>query len=222
MQSKSVKYDTAEIVFHGKRPKALLLEFQSRQMALIIKPPATVCKVFSAEPYDNLATIELDTSGVPFGKLKKDQILDLLNERFHTCKWLYSPMAIRAIDKINEENTAQIEAMRKQQEYMKQTRLKRKQAAETLYNSYTLGPHEPKTAVRKAPLDEEKLRKGKQEVIHRFTQQKRAIYDSYGQRWIKCRKCNEIKPIEEYGNYDYGGPGKVNSGICRVCLESSN
>jgi len=221
-ESISIKYDAAEIIFHGKRPKALLLEYHSRKMALVIKPPATVCKEFSAEPYSNLATIELNASDIPFGMLRKDEILGLLNEKFRDCRWLYSPMAICAIDKINEENAALIETMRKQKSLEKHNQSKQRETAVAIHSNHAQGTHNPKAAIQKAPLDEEKLRKGKAEVLNLFTQQKKAIYDSYGQRWIKCRKCNEIKPLEEFDDYDYGGPCKVNSGTCRACLRKTN
>lgn len=65
---------------------------------------------------------------------------------------------------------------------------------------------------------ETQMRFGYEEIKNRFTQQKEPIFDSYGRRWIKCRRCGEIK-IEECFT-SYGGPGEVNIGTCSKCWKN--
>ena len=45
--------------------------------------------------------------------------------------------------------------------------------------------------------------------------QSNIIRDSYGQRWVKCEICGEIKPDYDFGSY--GGLNHVNMGTCRDC-----
>jgi len=212
-----IQFETAEVNFNGKRPTALLCSYRKKQIAFRIKPPKTVCKVYTIEPFNNLATIGLDASNIAFGELKKEQILNKLKEKLNGCSWVYSPMAIRALGDINEANDAWIEEKRKQAELLAQTR--RKQTPHIVRTGHITGTHKPAIPPAKwGPDRAEKLRKGKEEVKDRFTQQQKAIYDSFGQRWILCRECKEIKPVEDFGNYDYGGFNKVNSGICKLCI----
>lgn len=213
---KAIRLETAEISFNGKRPIALLCSYRNRQIAFRIKPPMTVCKVYTIEPYNNLATIGLDATNIAFGELKKESILVMLGEKLHACDWIYSPMAIKALDAINEANDARIEEKRKHAKLLAQTR--RDQTPHMVRTGHISGTHRPAIPPAKwDPNHAEKLKKGKAEVKDRFTQQQKAICDSFGQRWIQCRECKEIKPVEDFGNYDYGGPNKVNSGICKTC-----
>lgn len=217
---KAIWFETAEISFNGKRPITLLCSYQNRQIALRIKPPMTACKVYTIEVYNNLATIGLDAASISFCELKKESILVMLGEKLHTCDWIYSPMAIKALDAINEANDAWIEAKRKKREFLAQTL--REQNARVIHTGYVNSTHKPAIPHAKNDPDRaEKLRKGREEVKDRFTQQQKAIRDSFGQRWIQCRECKETKPVEDFGNYDYGGPNKVNSGICKICKKET-
>lgn len=77
---------------------------------------------------------------------------------------------------------------------------------------------EERTENNQEDSKDKQMRLGYEEIKNRFTQQKEPIFDSYGRRWIKCRRCGEIK-IEECFT-SYGGPGEVNIGTCSKCWKN--
>ena len=213
MVAKSVQFETAEIDFTGKRPSALLLSCQSRQLALRIKPPATACKSYTVEPYGKTATIELDTSEISFGELKKEQIQSMLGDQLSRCRWLYNPKAISALDNINKSNDEWIESNRKQRELLEQQR-DRIWATQSKSIIYPSKMQERRESEPSSQNDEETLGKRRIEIKNRFTQQETEIF-AYGQRWIQCTECGIINPADYFT--DYGGRNRVNSGICKDC-----
>ena len=206
-ESVPVKFDSAEIVYAGKQPDALLLSYRSRPLAIRIKPPDTACKTFLARPYESIATLFLDASSIPYGELKKNQILKLLRGQLQSCAWIYSPRVSSALDRINQKNDVWIKHKREQSVL-----------AERDFRLQT-SFHDPSNALReqRRPIQnrDAELERGRREVVNLFTQQHTEIYDSFGQRWVQCTQCGEIKPTDEFS--DYGGRNRVNSGICRRC-----
>ncbi len=74
------------------------------------------------------------------------------------------------------------------------------------------------TPPQKTKEDIQKEReKGYEEVkaLFNINNQVDIIRDSYGQRWVQCEFCGEIKPDFEFGSY--GGNNHVNLGECREC-----
>lgn len=204
-----IKFEKAEIVYNGKRPAGMLLEYQSRKMALCIRPPANVCKTYSVKAYENMATLELDTTGISFSELKKEQITEALGKRFENSLWIYNSKALNAIDEINIANDARIEEMREKEETENR---QRQQQWERQRSPFSSGQSAPKVTEE---MRDKRLKVGYEEVKELFTQQDTQIRDTYGQRWAKCEVCGEIKPDFEF--VSYGGINSVNLGICRDC-----
>lgn len=48
-----------------------------------------------------------------------------------------------------------------------------------------------------------------------ITQQDTIVYDDQGRRWVLCERCGKVK--RDVDMVSYGGPGKVNLGICKEC-----
>lgn len=55
------------------------------------------------------------------------------------------------------------------------------------------------------------------QVKDRFNQTDTPVYDSSGQKWIKCEICCEIKESSDF--LDYGCPNRATLGQCRDCLK---
>lgn len=68
-------------------------------------------------------------------------------------------------------------------------------------------------------FENEELRKGYFEVKDRFVQQHEPVIDSYGVRWYMCKKCNTIRPVSDFA--DYNIPGALNLGVCNMCCKKS-
>lgn len=234
VKAKSVKFESAEIRFKGKRPTALLLSKKSHQMAVCMKPPATVCKMYTVKPYETrgkkLATIQLDVADISFGQQKKEQILALLEKKMHISGWLYNPLAIRVLDTINGANSRWIEAQRRQriqreqeeQRRRKQLDLREKNQQKRMEGAIRSNQNErdKEDEIRKQEYEKE-LNIGFIEVFDKFNQQETPIIDRYGRRWIQCKFCRK-KDIET-SFASYGDLNSVNLGICNECsrLESS-
>lgn len=66
-------------------------------------------------------------------------------------------------------------------------------------------------------LAREKDRKHRYEYVKNlFVQQDKPITDYYGNRWVKCEICGEIKETHEF--VEYGGKNRVNLGQCKDCI----
>lgn len=65
-----------------------------------------------------------------------------------------------------------------------------------------------------------KRNRGYEEIKDSFIQQHTRIIDSFGQRWVKCELCGEIKSESEFSSY--GGANHVNLGVCKVCSRSKH
>ncbi len=52
-----------------------------------------------------------------------------------------------------------------------------------------------------------------------FEQQETQVRDAEGNRWIKCEFCGKIAMESEFPSY--GGPGRVNLGICKECYANN-
>ena len=221
----SIRFESAEIRSNDRRPEALLLSYQSHQMALCIAPPPNVCKRYLSKPYRDLATVQLNTEEIPFGSWGKQDILGLLGTLFPTSCWLYSPKAIRALDRINETNDVWIEELRRQreqrllleQDHRENAVRRAKQQMDRVPQASSSDRMDPgqKPAHEKDAALEAELKQGYREVAGRFTQQVEQIRDSYGRRWLQCTVCGKIIPEHECPSY--GGPNRVNSGICADC-----
>ena len=55
-----------------------------------------------------------------------------------------------------------------------------------------------------SPSAEEKYKLGKEEIINRDFSKKEPVWDSYDQRWVKCRFCGEIVRSDEALHYVFG------------------
>lgn len=219
-EGRGVKFENAKIVCTGKTPTALILEVKSRQMALCIRPPSNVCKQFFVKPYKDLSTLELNSSKIPFGELNREQIMNALRKCFDYSRWIYNSKALRAIENINKENDAWIEEIRKREEEEKHRREEQRilqlQCQQKLHqrshdsDQSFEHPHQLPSLT-----EEEKRQAGYEEVKDLVTQQETQIIDSFGQRWIQCKSCGEIKLASEC--VSYGGKRTVNLGLCKEC-----
>lgn len=232
---KVVRFEEASIKTQGNRPTAIILTFHSHQMALCITPPSTVCKKrWPLKPFQNLATIQFDASRIPFSQKQKNQLMKLIADQMKLCKWVYSPKANQAIDKINDLNQSWLRekqereriAIRRQKDkrrFQEQRRYEQKKTVNPTLNGLPRWDGSSdlrnKTRVEQGLTAEQKRMAGYNEVKNRFTQQDEQIRDSFGTRWIKCRICGEIKPAQEFS--DYGGKNSINSGTCSSCRRKS-
>lgn len=58
---------------------------------------------------------------------------------------------------------------------------------------------------------------GRQMILEAMNQQERPVLDEWGNRWVRCEFCGEIKEATEF--VSFGGRGRVNLGRCQACKE---
>lgn len=121
MPKTRIVFDRAEIVFSGERPSVLILTKKDAKLAVVVKPPATVCKETIPKRYKDLATVVMDLLdyGETFSECKKEEIFELLKTD-RIFYWLFSPKALNAIPKANAKNDEYKEYCRKRDETLRQ------------------------------------------------------------------------------------------------------
>jgi hypothetical protein len=58
----------------------------------------------------------------------------------------------------------------------------------------------------------------KESIMEYMNQQERPVLDSWGERWIRCEFCGEVKEVSEF--VSFGGRGRVNLGRCQGCKDN--
>ena len=216
-----VFFDCTEIVYSGDRPTALIASKSKSKLAIIVKPPASVCKEVFPKKYKDYSTVVLDLSYYDYelSNSKKDEIFSLLqSDKIYY--WVYSKKAINGIpaaNKKNEEYRAYCEKREKEDqaekariaEKKRKEKEKREALLSSLNSSSTGGSHMPS---REAPKQEIP---GYEMVAIRKKDfsQKELIRDSLGRRWVKCKQCQKVFREDKAFSID----PDTNFGLCNIC-----
>ena len=54
-------------------------------------------------------------------------------------------------------------------------------------------------------------------VLSEIDQQEQPVLDAWGNRWVRCEFCKEVKEVSEF--VSFGGRGRVNLGRCQKCKD---
>ena len=189
------------------------------KLALKVIPPNTICKTSTVSPHENMATLALDFSDdsdrIQGSKIEAFQEY-LLSENLPKL-WISNPKIEKAYPIVMKKREV---AYKKYLE--RQKLLKEKEAAERLLReeqmkleAQQLAEKNRRIAQQKQLDDDKVYSSGYTQVKGRFTQQTEQIRDSYGNRWIECKQCGEIKRDFEFSSY--GGRDSANLGNCTTC-----
>ena len=243
-EAKSIKFDNSEILYDGERPVALKLTYHSSDLYITIQPPASFCKQSKARSFAPHSYLVLNVSKESFENRTSEEYFSIFTNAMKLWDWGFNSKAIKALDEINKQNEhlqekyrrqreelerkrkERLEEEKKQQELLQKKREEwaraaaerqeqmkqqlRERAVEHIY--VNIEPESPPQPSREA-----RLKEGYNEVLNRFSENNQSdiIRDSYGQRWVQCEICREIKPDYDFGSY--GGKDHVNLGVCREC-----
>lgn len=140
------------------------------------------------------------------------QVKCLAVNGIHCLKDINRPMEERmaTIVKIQKENEMRNDFIAQMQEQ------KSKNQNATLWNRNDSNP-QPQAQPEKHNISlEERIQLGRQDVMGRMeSPSEEPVFDRFNVRWIKCIRCQEIKPADEMSMY--GGKDGANRGTCRDC-----
>lgn len=219
-------FDRSEIIYSSNgKPTTIVIYKQERSMAIRVLPPSTVCKDARTTRYKDLATLEIDLSGCEdlLRKSSKNEIFSYIEKNRTIFRWIYNPLISESYPKIIQRSKKYYEAC--------QVRIKkdREEREALVKKREMLLPKYYQTAFRTTSLasrstshlvkHQTNYTSGYEEVKDLFTQQNNPIYDSSGNRWVKCEKCGKIMTDNDFACY--GGRDHVNLGICRNCNHSN-
>lgn len=197
----SAQYSHAEIAYFGDKPAALILSNEKTTLAVVVKPPVTVCKDVVPKKYKNLPTLMLDlyNYGYEISRSKTKEIFEYFKtEKFYS--WIYCPDVMNLIPEANRKNDEYKAFCKKREEEKKELETKKP----VLTNPpaswwFPVENKEPETKIKGVEIIK---------IRSMDFDRKDLIVDSAGLRWFKCKKCNgiiredkaaEIEPDANYG-----------------------
>lgn len=228
-------------------PKALLLteSTQKHQLAIVIIPPPTLCKVPKAKPIKGFSTLAINMANdLNIYQKNSNSMKEILLRGTQYKDWISSPKIDKWLSTCLSNQHKQHEQWQKEEAERQKERNKRLQAIQNQENFTQSQPSHQKQrciAVHKSPDMIRQIIKDYQDnnrpveantnyndpdfssmrsYLSKNIQQipdDRDIIDDKGRRWCFCDSCKEWFP-ETYMTI-YGGLGdKRNRGTCRYCI----
>lgn len=204
------------------------------QLAVVIVPPSTLCKVSEPKAYKNMPTLairlpdEMDVEAIKAADLKR-----MLCEEIRFKEWVSSPLVakwqVQKLDSLNrgyqifldeqEKRHKQAIELRKKQAEQSAQQMKKWYEAIVVQAQQTEKEQEWQRQLGKEH-EAEQLRKTGQMLSEMYTEipeDKPVVVN--GRRWCYCTLCGSWHP--DYEMAMYGGRGKNrNTGQCSDCLRS--
>lgn len=237
-KGRSISFDSVKLSYDTKNHiQAIELSYMDRRMAIKVMPPDTICKYASVSPHKDMATLVLDFAD-DADKIQASKSEDfqqyLLSEKL--CKyWIFNRLKETLYPLLLEMNKKDyadyLEQQRRIDEERKTAAIRAEENRKAAIERQKLLDEERRTAAheqqkridaerkiaKQRKISEEKARYilAYESIKDKFTQQTERIIDCYGDRWIQCEKCGEIK--KESGFWSYGGANRNNLGSCYEC-----
>lgn len=215
---KSFSVDSVETALDAKkRAEALILTARKRKMAIRITPPAN-CKTNAATTYRDLPTLVLDARDIDFHALSSELIRKEIIGNQQRWTWLSNEKINRVFPQIYDEYQKRQEARRIERNRNQEMQVRAPQWP-SIDLDHTFGAQIQETIHVDIVSKEQQRALGFEQVKDLFTQQQNIIRDSFGNRWVQCKICGQIKPDIEFPFY--GGIDSVNLGECYTCKKQN-
>ena len=211
-----IEFENVEL-FRDKKNviQAIKMEYRGSKMAIKIMPPDTVCKIGSVSPLKDIATLVIDftNDGDIIQSFDSAGFKEYLLADKADKYWIFNPKVETAYPRILEHaRKAHQNFINRQNQKVKRQRLDAEKAEQEKQH-YEL---EAVRYLNESKKIEEILKLGYEQVRDKFVQQDTQIRDEFGNRWIECAQCGEIKMVSEFSSY--GGKNQVNLGRCTLCV----
>lgn len=172
----------------------LICRLKGHLLAVVVKPPDTVCRTYNTKPYRGLATLSLELTEKAFLKLvsQEETLPDLITSSLVCLRWIANLVAEKAIPTLLKRRTEWQEEQKLEMEKHREEELQRSQ---------------PK-----------KITQAEVDCIKKLFDDptyNELIMDRSQTRWVKCVECGRIAPESEFTYI--GGYGNINWGLCRIC-----
>lgn len=210
--------DSSDLVYDSKnRVEAILVKIQGKSLAIRLTPPESICSVSRVGQYQNYPTLEINFTdhAETIGSGGKDMFFLLLRKNHSIFRWISNPKAKQRYPEIYEKSQKYYENAKKIRE--EKERLQQEQR-ERQYEEWQYKMQKKREQRTNAEIQSPKSKhqSSYEDVKDLFTQQDTVIKDRYGNRWVQCEICGEIKLSSEFSVQ--GGANKVNLGRCRDCM----
>lgn len=141
-----VVFDTVEI-----RAGTLLCTAKGHKLAIVIVPPDTICKSYTAKPYRDIATLVLTFTEEAFFRLigRGGTLQDLLNDKVAKLYWILNPLIENSLSVILKQRQEWEEKREQKREKDKQKNLSAERRFNPILNRrYSLGRKEARSFFR--------------------------------------------------------------------------
>jgi hypothetical protein len=131
----SLTFDQIDIIKDAKGyPEALLTKKAGHRLAIVIKPPDTVCKDFTVKPYGNISTVAviLDDSEW-IHSVTKREMFDAIQNKEVRIRWIFNASWKTKLNEI-EQRRAKYQAIKEQERIEKEQKEKERKERERLEN----------------------------------------------------------------------------------------
>ncbi len=212
---------------HGKNIEALIVKSNAKELAIKIALPPTVCKDYKSKPVNGLSTLEIDFMDEDYelNTLTREELSQIIVTDVAYKSWISNLKVERVYEHIIKENNRFAEEYNKKQEEIRAKRRiweeEQRKISQQEIEKRALLKHNTVIPVYSSSINscistEEQIEKGYEEIVEKFDKESTEIIrDSFGNRWIYCILCNEIKHVDEMGVY---GGMKPNIGKCNECF----
>ena len=212
---------------HNKNIEGLIVKSDTKELAIKIALPPTVCKDYKSKQVKDLSTIEIDFMNEDYelNTLRREEIAQMIISDISYKSWISNLKVANIYPQIIEENDRFIDEYNRKQEEIKarrrawqekQVEISKQELKERLLmKSKTIVPV-LSTPAKLRVTRKEQIAKGYKEIVERFDKDSiEIIRDSFGNRWVYCTLCHRIKHVDERGIY---GGAKPNIGKCNECF----
>lgn len=199
---------------------------QHHQLAVVIVPPSTLCKVSEPKAYKNMPTLairlpdEMDVETIKAADFKR-----MLCEEIRFKEWVSSPRVEKwqkkKLDSLNCGYQIFLEEQEKRHKQAEQSAQQMKKWHEAIvYQAQQIEKEQERQRQLEKEHEAEQLRQTSQMLSEMYTEipeDEHIVVN--GHRWCYCTLCNSWHPHSEMSMY--GGKGKkINAGQCSACSRS--
>lgn len=242
-QATAIVFDNSEICYDEKGfPQALVAIKGDHKLAFVVEPPEICSGRVKLKKYEDYATIQIGflTDESIFSNNKKEQLLQLIDDKWEQIFWIYSPKWIDVKEDIFKRQTEYQEWKRQEQERKERERQERERQERERRERERQEQKSPKANIQKMFFypnsiehdkesgekrqgDSEKKKKlsiGKQKIRIELlrTQQPYRVSDGVGYNYYRLCSVCDVPKFDYSFSDNLTGSNCPYIGVCKDCF----